>query len=354
MNYVAGGVGKALIFLGNQLRGVANTLSNNTFDFSITAEDIRGGKKNVLLGQYFHDSNLSIELVNALFNYDEIAMVLGSTIQQGGLSIKEEQVVAGVGGVLVASQEPVATAGSIIGWYKRPADTMWSVGSFTEQNMTTSGIAQGEVVCIKYFWNNPDARSFDIKADYEPAEVHLVILQDLFGMERQSGVYQPGAKAGTLITDIPRFKLNGTLNLGFEAGSTATTSLAGNALAVVDDTNCEESFIYGTMTEEIIGETWENNVIALALEDSELSLKSGEKATLAVRVIYGNSDVAERKDNSNFDFVITSPDATSSNVGLNTGDFTAGATAGTCYVTVTLKDNREGPSAIAEITVTTD
>ena len=55
MNYVAGGVGKALIFAGTQLYGIANTLSDNTFDFTITAEDIRGGKKNVLLAQYFHD-----------------------------------------------------------------------------------------------------------------------------------------------------------------------------------------------------------------------------------------------------------------------------------------------------------
>lgn len=41
--YLAG-VGRALIFKGNELIGVAKTLTDSTFDFTITAEEIRGGQ----------------------------------------------------------------------------------------------------------------------------------------------------------------------------------------------------------------------------------------------------------------------------------------------------------------------
>lgn len=351
MNYVAGGVGKVLLFLGTQLYAVANTLSDNTFDFTITAEDIRGGKKNVLLAQYFHDPNLAINLTNALFNFEDIALVIGSPIQQGGLSFKEEQVVAGPGGTLQATETPVATYGELIGWYKKPTDTTWTVGTFTGSTITVSGAQQNDVYCLKYFWTNPNARSISIKADYEPSEVQLVIIQDLFSTEKQSGTYQPGAKAGSLITDIPRFKINGTENLAFAAGSTATTSLSGNAIAVTDETSCEEGFIYGTMTEEITGATWQDNVVALAVENSEIALSSGETATLVVRAVYGGNTPSQRQANSNFTFTVESGGTGFITVAPNTGVVTPTAD-GTAYIEVTLTDYPDVPPAYVEVTVT--
>lgn len=68
MNRFLAGVGKALLIRGNELIGVGTTLTESTFDFSITAEDVRGGAGNVLLGRYFHDSalNLTITDVNCI------------------------------------------------------------------------------------------------------------------------------------------------------------------------------------------------------------------------------------------------------------------------------------------------
>lgn len=58
------GVGTALIFKNNDLIGVAKTLTESTFNFSITGEEIRGGSGNALWGKYFHDSNLSVTLTD--------------------------------------------------------------------------------------------------------------------------------------------------------------------------------------------------------------------------------------------------------------------------------------------------
>lgn len=43
-NHFLAGVGTALIFKGNELIATAKTLTESTFNFAITAEDIRGGQ----------------------------------------------------------------------------------------------------------------------------------------------------------------------------------------------------------------------------------------------------------------------------------------------------------------------
>lgn len=348
MNYIAGGVGKAIMFLGDQLWGVANTLSDNTFDFTITAEDVRGGKKNVLLGQYFHDPNLAITLTNAMLNYDDVALVLGATIEQGGLSFMEEQVAAGVGGTLTATKTPTTMNGKYLGWYKLPTATSWTVATFNNGVITVPGATQNTAYCLKYFWINPDARGFDIKADYEPSEIHLVILQDLFSAEQQSGTIVPGAKAGTMISDIPRFKLNGNENLAFAAGSTATTSMSGNAIAVNNQDSCEDEFIYGSMTEEITGANWQDNVIALAPENAEIELGTTDTETIIMRAVYGGTMPSTRQPNTAFTFTVDSgSSATVSNVGL----VTAGSTTGDTYISVALTNYPNVDPAVVKVTV---
>ena len=57
-------VGRALLFDGDNLIGVAKTLTESTFNFSISNEEIRGGQGNALFGKYFHDSNLAVTLTD--------------------------------------------------------------------------------------------------------------------------------------------------------------------------------------------------------------------------------------------------------------------------------------------------
>ena len=62
------GVGVALLIKGKELIGVANTLSESTFTFDNTGEDVRGGKGNALLGRYFHDSSLEVSLIDVKYS----------------------------------------------------------------------------------------------------------------------------------------------------------------------------------------------------------------------------------------------------------------------------------------------
>ena len=98
-----------------------------------------------MLGRYFHDSNMQVTLVDAMFDLQYMALSLGVNLESGGLSVKEEELTVGVDGTVTASETPVAFTGSMIGWYKKPSDTEWSIGTFTGSKMTVSGGSHNDI-----------------------------------------------------------------------------------------------------------------------------------------------------------------------------------------------------------------
>lgn len=319
-NQFLAGVGRALLFDGDELIGVAKTLTESTFNFSISSEDIRGGQGNALFGKYFHDSNLAVNLTDAMFNLEYVAANLGVDIEQGGLSVYESPrngETVGAGGVVTLTNTPVTFGGSLIGWYKKPTDANWSIGTISGNSMTIQGASAGDVYCIKYMYQNPNARFITIKTQYVPKTLHLVILSDLYSGETAD--VASATRYGRIITDIPAFQLDGNQDLNLTATSPATVSLAGNALGVESGDSCEEDPYYGTMTEEVFGATWQENVVGLAIENADLELNSGDTETLIVRAVYGGAVSSNRQPNSNFTFAVESgSSATVNDAGLVT------------------------------------
>ena len=351
-NHYLAGVGTALLFKGNDLIGVAKTLTESTFNFAITAEDIRGGKGNGLLGRYFHDSTLTATLTDAMFDINYIALSLGVNVESGGLSVKEEELKVGVDSTVTTTETPVAFDGTMIGWYKKPTDTDWTIGTIAGNKMTITGGTQDAVYCVKYFYQNANAKSITIKSQYVPATLHVVVLTDLYS--GKVGTQSDATRYGRLIVDIPQFQLDGSQDLSLTATSAATVSLSGQALAVLDGTTCEEDPYYGTMTEEIYGAKWQDDVIALAIENANMDLNQNDTETLIVRAVYGKGMASQRKDNSNFTFTVeTSPAATATGVTVSTeGVVSAGTVDGVAVVEVTLKGAPNVPPAYATVTVT--
>lgn len=331
-NRFLAGVGTALILRGNELIGVAKTLTNSSLSFAITDEQIRGGSGNALLGRYFHDSSLTVSLEDAMFDLNYFALTLGADVNMGGLSIKEEQLTV-TGGKATVTETPVALDGSLIGWYKKPTEDEWTIGTIDGKQMTISGANAGDVYCVKYFWNNENAKSITIKSQYVPATVHLVIMTDLYS--GKAGSQSDATKYGRLIVDIPTFQFSGNQDLSLDASSAATVSLEGMALAVFGGTTCEEDGYYGTMTEEIYGAKWQDDVIALACVNSDIDLGTGESETLDMRVVYGGGVASQKKDNGNFTF-------TSEDAGTATVDSATGVVKGVAPGTTTIEVNLTG------------
>ena len=336
----------------NSCENYAKTLTESTFDFSITAEDVRGGQGNGLLGRYFHDSNMQVTLVDAMFDLQYMALSLGVNLESGGLSVKEEELAVGVDGTVTASETPVAFSGSMIGWYKKPSDTEWSIGTFTGSKMTVSGGSQNDTYCVKYFYINENARSITIKSQYVPAELHVVIMNDLYAGD--VGSQSDATRYGRLITDIPRLQMDGNQTLNLAASSAATINLTGSALAVLSGDTCEEDPYYGTMTEEIYGAKWQDDVVALAVENSDIELAKSASETLIVRAVFGAGMASQRKDNSNFTFsVVSTPASTATGTAVDTkGVVKAGTQAGVAVVQVVLTDEPNVAPAFVTVTVT--
>ena len=320
------------------------TLSDTTFDASITGEEVRGGPGNLLYGKYFHDSNLNIQITDAMFNLQYVAASLGVDVNQGGVTLYEsakagETVAAG--GKITLTETAVAFDGTILAWYKKPADDDWTVATVSENAITIPGANTGDHYCVKYFYQNLNAKSITIKAQYVPKTLHLVLINDLYSGD-VANLAASTSKYGRLITDIPQYQLDGSQNLSWSATSTATVSLNGSALAIDDGTSCEEDPIYGTMTQEIFGAKWQDDVKAVAIGNADIDLAKSASETLQVYAVFGGGVASRMMDNSNFNFTVESG-GTSASVN-ESGVVTATTTAGTAVISVTLKDAKGHPT----------
>lgn len=337
-NIFTAGPARALFFYGQQLIGVGKTLSETTFDASITGEEVRGGPGNLLYGKYFHDSNLNIQITDAMFNLQYVAASLGVDVNQGGVTLYESAKAGetvGASGKITLTETAVAFDGAILAWYKKPADDDWTVATVSDNAITIPSAKTGDHYCVKYFYQNMNAKSITIKAQYVPKTLHLVLINDLYSGD-VANVAASTSKYGRLITDIPQYQLDGSQNLSWSATSTATVSLNGSALAIDDGTSCEEDPIYGTMTQEIFGAKWQDDVKAVAIGNADIDLAKSASETLQVYAVFGGGVASRMMDNSNFNFTVESG-GTSASVNAS-GVVTATTTAGTAVISVTLKD----------------
>ena len=295
---------------------------------------------------------MQVTLVDAMFDLQYMALSLGVNLESGGLSVKEEELAVGTDGTVTASETPVAFNGSMIGWYKKPSDTEWSIGTFTGSKMAISGASQNDPYCVKYFYINENAKSIKIKSQYVPSELHVVIMNDLYSGD--VGSQSDATRYGRLITDIPRLQMDGNQTLNLTATSAATINLTGSALAVLSGDSCEDDPYYGTMTEEIYGAKWQDDVVALAVENSEIELATTESEALIVRAVFGAGMASQRKDNSNFTFsVVNSPASTATGTNVDTkGVVKAGTQAGVAVIQVVLTGAPDVDPAFVTVTVT--
>ena len=293
---------------------------------------------NLLYGKYFHDSNLNIQITDAMFNLQYVAASLGVDVNQGGVSLYESPKAGetvSTGGKITLTETAVAFDGAILAWYKKPADDDWNVTTVAANAITIPSATAGDHYCVKYFYQNLNAKSITIKAQYVPKTLHLVLINDLYSGD-VANVAASSSKYGRLITDIPQFQLSGEQNLAWSATSAATVSLSGTALAVDDGVSCAEDPIYGTMTQEIFGAKWQDDVKAIAVANADIELSSTVTSeTLQVYVVFGGAVASRLMDNNNFNFAVESG---SSATIAETGIVSKGSGTGNTVISVTLKN----------------
>ena len=334
-NYILAGVGTIEAFTQSSTQPIkiftSKTLQESGISISVTAEDIRGGLSNPLLGRYFHDSILEANITDALFNLQYLALNVGGEVVVGGSSLVTETVVGGSGTLTVQGTPAAFGNAGTVGWYTVAGQEDWSPLTFSGQVATVEGVTSANTYCVRYNATDAGIQEFTVPSAIIPSEVHLVMTYPLFAGGTNVEQISTSSQVGELIVDIPRFQFSGTAELSLTSSGAATSNLSGSALASYTTANCNDMGTYGTIKQKIYGGNWYDDLIAMAVDGGDFSLAVNATKTQKVIGIFKNGTGV--LDNANLTFTsAATATATVSTAGLVTGK-AAGSTTITIAVT---------------------
>ena len=324
----------AYVYAGDQLLFTSKALTDSSISIGITAEEVRGGKGNRLIGRYFHDSSFGLTLQDALFELGYIAHNVGSQVVSGTSGmLTEEQITATGSGALTVGGTPYDFLSlGTIGWIAKPGSDEWSTFTFSGSSATGvtladgSAIIGGDTYCVKYMSEAP-CDEVVISADFVPDEVSVVLKGDLYKASKGNDV-STSSIIGHIEVDVPRFQLEGSMDISLSSSGAAQIPFSGQALVTMEE-SCEGGGYYAVVKEFETSANWYDNLVAFALEGSDsISIVKDTTKKLNIYGIYSNGS-AKLIKSSNLKFTATSGAGT-----VSDGVLTAANTAGTGTITV--------------------
>ena len=308
----------------------SQTLQESGLSISVTAEDIRGGLSNPMLGRYFHDSMLECNITDALFDLNYLAQNVGGAVTFGGDSLVTESVKTTADTITVVCTPVAFGDAGTVGWYTIQGQDNWTPITFSGKVATVSGLEADLDVCVQYNAHNDGMECFTISSSIIPNEVHMIQRYPLFSAGTDVTNLTASSQVGELIVDIPRFQFAGNVELSLSSSGAATSALSGSALAVYTTTNCQDMGVYGTVKLNLFGGHWYDKLVAMAVDGADIELAQGATKTLKVIGIYENGTGVI----SNANLTFTSDSTTIATVGANTGVVTAQTTAGDTQIEI--------------------
>lgn len=285
----------------------SKTLVDSGINFSVTAEDIRGGMANALLSRYLHDSAMALTLTDALFDFSYMALNVGGTIQTGADVLTLEQVTTTEANKITVKDTPQKFGNfGVIGWYALSGSDDWTTITF-DQNTKTANVAdlpKGTTVCVKYTKTDASAEQFTVSSAFIPAQVYGVLTLPLFKSGTDTKQYSNSSKVGEVQIEIPNFMFDGNMELALTSAGTTTTPLSGNALATFTGLEgCDSNDGYYAKLKQVTYNKDEfADVKAIVVADANLELKANETQTLQVYAIYSGIKAPKLIDNSKLTF----------------------------------------------------
>jgi hypothetical protein len=230
----------------------AKTLTDSSINVSVSNEEIRGGDGAQLLGKFFHTTVFNLSLTDALFDLNYIAAQVGSQVlatsdsKNEGTAIMRSYTVGTNGVVDVGTDGQIATLQfgdsnmKMIGW-----DADGNTYTITSSDGTyTADAPVGTCITVPI---SKAGNQVKVSATYTPGIMSLIMRARLFvGDSCRASDGQP---VGELVIEIPRFQLDGTIDLAMAMTSPATYALNGSALAY--GCGCNDDTYYAKITEVI-------------------------------------------------------------------------------------------------------
>lgn len=335
--YILAGVGTAEVIdkTSGNIVATSKTLVNSGVSFSVTANDVRGGLANKLLGQYFSDATMEITLEDALFDLNYVSLNTGGTVSVGGDIMVTEQITTTVANQITVTDTPqnFLTLGTI-GWYAVAGTDVWSKITFSSKVATVSNLASGTTVCVKYLKEDAISEQFTVSAAFIPAQCYLLLTLPLFKTGLDTTTYSASSRVGEVQIEVPTYQLSGAMELSLTSGGVATSSISGSALASLSGaSSCSSDGDYAYIKQVIFGKDEFADVKAIVVEDSDIDLSVGGTQTLVLYKMFFGNILPSLLANSKVTFTSLTPaKATVSSDGVCTG-VSAGASTIECVVT---------------------
>lgn len=332
----------------------SKTLTDSGISFTLTAEDIRGGMANKLLGQYFHDSGMTLTMTDALYSMEYLALNVGGTIAYGSDVMTVEQITTDVANKITVSETPqmFGTIGTI-GWYTIAGKDDWKTITFdpTTKTAQVDDLDNGSTVCVKYIKEDASAEQFTVSSAFIPSQCYALLTLPLFkaGTENVTS-YTSSSKVGEVQIEIPNFILAGAQDLSLTASGASTTALSGSALATfTGDEGCDGDGYYAKLKQITYNKDEFADVKSIVIANSDIELAPSEDQKLNVYGLYGGITAPRLLDNAKLTFTSSSENVT---VGAHDGIVVAGETSGEAVIEVTV-DGKPNLVAKAVVVVAT-
>lgn len=343
------GVMDAYVFVGSQLVLTAKALSDSSISIGLSNEEIRGGKGAKLLGRYYHTSSFTVELQDSLFQLDYIAMNVGTKVTPDGTTLEEEEFTVVAANTITVAGTPADFMGyGKIGWYAIPGSDDWTMFTFTDGGTATgvSGVTTGTTYCVKYI-NDVDCKQVIINADFVPDEVTLILKGDLFKASKGDDI-SSSSKIGYAELEVPRFQLNGTMDMSLNMTGAAQTPLSGTALATTDGTaGCENGGYYAKFKRIDLNSDWTDDLAGLAVVPaSTINMSTNTTTGLVVYGVFKGNMASKRIDPAKLTY--TTSGAGKATVDGTTGIISAGSDTGTTVIAITVKNATGEAAKISE------
>ena len=320
--FILGGVGRVDMYSQGftDYIGSSKTLTESGISLTVTEEEVRGGLGNSVLGSYFHDTGLTLNMTDALFSLEYLALNVGGTISAGATVVTMEQVVAGASGVITVTNQPqeFLSGNGYIAFVKKPSESedSWKKVIFDDGAKTaTTTYAENDVLCVRYCMVNETARKFKISAAFIPSQISIILTFPLFKTGTDAQSFTDSSKVGEIQIKIPNFIFNGSQDLSLTASGTATTALSGKALVTYTGSEgCDDEGYYGEIIEITYGKGEFDDVRAIVVADANLDLIEGETKKLQVYALYNGVTAPKLIDNTKLTFSVDTAGTTIASV----------------------------------------
>lgn len=347
--FILAGVGTIQLFNPStgDLIVTSKTLTESGLSFTVTAEDVRGGVSNKILGKYFHNSGMTLKMTDSLFSLQYLALNVGGTIAVGGDVMTDEQVTTTVDNQITVSETPkdFSSLGTI-GWYSIAGADNWNKITFTGKVANVTSLPIGTTVCVKYMKEDATMEQFTVSSTFIPSQCRALLTLPLFkaGTDNTTS-YTSSSKVGEVQVEIPNFILDGAQELSLTSSGVSTTALSGSALTTFDGTEgCNGDGYYGKLKQIVFNKDEFGDVQNIVIADSAIDLATTETQTLQVYAVYGAGVAPKLIDNSKLTFASdTTATATVSTNGVVTAVATGKAVI---TVNVTSKTKLEAKCAV--------